>query len=117
MDTLELIQSLLSLKTNGHMVTTVYLDLSTTEKLRSAEIVLNNLFKHKKEKTFYKNLSDTKVPPGAGQVILANCTNIVVEDQQLSSGNVGILIGYSSYNDIRNNTCFNNSQSGIFICF
>ena len=57
MDALNLIQSLQSLKTNGQIVTTIYLDLSTTEKLRNAEIIINNMFKYKKEKTFYKELS------------------------------------------------------------
>lgn len=52
------IQSLQSLKTDDNPVTTVYLDVSTSQKLRSAEIIVNNLFKQKKEKTFYKNLSE-----------------------------------------------------------
>ncbi len=60
MDALNLIQSLQSLKTNGRIVTTIYLDLSTTDKLRNAETVINNLFKTKKEKTFYKNLSEAE---------------------------------------------------------
>jgi peptide subunit release factor 1 (eRF1) len=58
MNSVELIQSLQTLKTEGNPVTTVYLDVSTSQQLRSAEIVVNNLFKQKKEKTFYKNLSD-----------------------------------------------------------
>jgi peptide subunit release factor 1 (eRF1) len=53
-----LIQSFQSLKTDGNPVTTVYLDVSTSQKLRSVEIIVNNLFKQKKEKTFYKNLSE-----------------------------------------------------------
>jgi len=57
MDTLNLIQSLQSLKTNGRIVTTVYLDLSNTEKLRNAETVLGNMFRYKKEKTFYRELT------------------------------------------------------------
>jgi len=60
MNSVELIQSLQTLKTEGNPVTTVYLDVSTSQKLRSAEIVVNNLFKQKKEKTFYKNLSDNE---------------------------------------------------------
>ncbi len=42
MNSVELIQSLQTLKTEGNPVTTVYLDVSTSQQLRSAEIVENN---------------------------------------------------------------------------
>lgn len=60
MNSATLIQSLQTLKTEGNPVTTVYLDVSTSQKLRSADIVVNNMFKQKKEKTFYKNLSESE---------------------------------------------------------
>ena len=62
---------------------------------------------------YYKNLSDMIIPTGAGQVILANCTNIMIEDQNLSNGTIGICIGYSSHVTISNNTCSNNKWKGI----
>ncbi|MDK2975735.1 MAG: peptide chain release factor subunit 1 [Candidatus Marinimicrobia bacterium] len=58
MNSVTVIQSLQTLKTEGNPVTTVYLDVSTSQKLRNADIVVNNMFKQKKDKTFYKNLSD-----------------------------------------------------------
>ncbi|RKY49464.1 MAG: hypothetical protein DRP86_05255, partial [Candidatus Neomarinimicrobiota bacterium] len=58
MNSVTVIQSLQTLKTEGNPVTTVYLDVSTSQKLRNAVVVVNNMFKQKKEKTFYKNLSE-----------------------------------------------------------
>ena len=57
---------------------------------------------------YYKNVSGFTVPSGAGQVILANCTWINVENQNCSNGSVGILVGYSSNITITNNTCSSN---------
>jgi len=62
---------------------------------------------------YYKNVSDMIIPTGAGQVILANCTNIMIEDQNLSNGTIGVCIGYSSNITILNNTCSNNKGRGI----
>ncbi len=64
---------------------------------------------------YWKNRSSGTVPPGAGEVILANCTNVVVENQNLSNTEIGIQLGFSTYNDIRNNTVSNNSVSAILI--
>ncbi len=62
---------------------------------------------------YYKNATGFTVPSGAGQVILANCTEMVVENQNLSNGSIGIQLGFSSNVIISNNTCSNNSQYGI----
>jgi len=62
---------------------------------------------------YYKNTRGITIPPGAGQIILANCSRIVIEDQHLSNGCVGILIGYSSNNTIANSTCSANILYGI----
>ncbi len=61
MDSLSFIQSLQSLKSNGHLITTAYLDLSTPQKMRNAETIINNLYRYKKEKTFFKNLSELEL--------------------------------------------------------
>jgi len=62
---------------------------------------------------YYKNVSGFIVPKGAGQVILANCTWINVENQNCSNGSHGILIGYSSNITLTNNTCSTNNHNGI----
>ncbi|MCK4445256.1 MAG: right-handed parallel beta-helix repeat-containing protein, partial [Thermoplasmata archaeon] len=53
---------------------------------------------------YWKNANGGTIPPGAGEVILANCTNVVVENLNLSEGSIGILFGFSSDSTIRNNT-------------
>ncbi len=58
---------------------------------------------------YYKNTTGITVPSDTGQVILANCTHMVVENQNCSDGSVGILVGYSLKTTISNNTCSNNS--------
>ncbi len=64
---------------------------------------------------YYKNARDLRVPGGAGQVILANCREIVVENQNCSSGTVGILIGYSSHITLNDNECSENNVAGVFL--
>ncbi len=62
---------------------------------------------------YYKNLADFTVPSGAGQVILANCTRIRVEDQNCSNGSTGILLGSCSGIVMVNNSCSSNIYYGI----
>ena len=64
---------------------------------------------------YYKNKEGGTVPIGAGQIILANCTNMVVENQNCSNGSIGILIGYSLNNTFINNKCLNNKNYGIYL--
>jgi len=64
---------------------------------------------------YYRNATGFTVPSGAGQVILANCTRILVENQNCSNGSVGIVLGHSSYITLRNNTCENNNNNGIYL--
>lgn len=65
---------------------------------------------------FWKNSTGGVVPAGAGQVILANCTNVVVENQNLSSASMGVTMGLSSWNIIRNNVASDNYE-GILLSF
>ena len=64
---------------------------------------------------YYKNVTGFTVPSGAGQVILANCSRIFVENQNCSNGSVGISVVYSSNISIENNTCSDNDHYGIFL--
>ena len=56
---------------------------------------------------YYSNETGLTVPFGAGQVIFANCSNMRVENQDLSNGTVGVLAGFSSYVTISNITISN----------
>jgi len=64
---------------------------------------------------YYKNITGSTVPYGTGQVILANCTWMKVEDQNCSNGSVGILVGHSSNITLTNNTCDSNNWNGIYL--
>lgn len=63
---------------------------------------------------YWKNVNGGTIPPGAGQVILANCTNVEVSNQNVSHASVGIQLGFSSDCIIINNTANSNSY-GIYL--
>ncbi len=63
---------------------------------------------------YWKNVGGGTIPSGAGQVILANCTNVVVENKNVSNAIVGISLGFSSNNTIVNNTASKNLE-GIYL--
>lgn len=62
---------------------------------------------------YLKNCIAGVVPSGAGEVILANCTDIFVQNQNVSDGSVGLLLGFSNNNTLDNNTVFSNAYQGI----
>ena len=65
---------------------------------------------------YLKNQTGGSVPPGAGEVILANCADIVVQDQAMAGANVAILMGCSVNVSIINVTLSNQDQYGIYAC-
>jgi parallel beta-helix repeat protein len=64
---------------------------------------------------YWKNQTTGVVPPGAGQVILANCTNITVANQNLTNGTVGIELGFSANINITSNNVSSNKVYGIYL--
>jgi parallel beta-helix repeat protein len=64
---------------------------------------------------YWKDKTDGTIPKGAGQVILANCTEIIVENQELGNGSVGVELGYCSNNTISNNSAPSNSWYGYYL--
>jgi parallel beta-helix repeat protein len=62
---------------------------------------------------YWENVNGGKIPEGAGQVILWNCSNVTVENQYLNNACVGIQIALSSNITVKNNTCSSNSRFGI----
>jgi parallel beta-helix repeat protein len=61
---------------------------------------------------YLEDASDYKVED-AGQVILVNCDNITVENQDLSYTSVGIELHVTEDSKVLNNTVSNNSRDGI----
>ncbi|ODS40616.1 MAG: hypothetical protein A7315_08065 [Candidatus Altiarchaeales archaeon WOR_SM1_79] len=64
---------------------------------------------------YWKNQTGGLVPSDAGQVILANCSNIKVENLQITNVSSGIELGFSSNNDIRYNNLSDNFLCGIYL--
>lgn len=65
---------------------------------------------------YWKDRDGGTVPSGAGQVILAKCTNVTVENQELTNGSVGIYLGFSTKINVINNNVSNN-QFGMWIWY
>ncbi len=82
-----------------------------TEKFWTSHIIENNTV-NGKPIIYWKNITAGKVPLGAGQVILANCSRVIIEDQNCSNATLGILIGISNNITIQNNIC-NSNMYGI----
>jgi parallel beta-helix repeat protein len=64
---------------------------------------------------YWKNQTGGVVPPGGGQVILANCSNVSVTGHEFKFGTVGIELGYSSNCKIKGNDVSQNDAYGIYI--
>ena len=65
---------------------------------------------------YWKDVEGGRIPDSAGQVILVNCTNIAIENQNLSNASVGIQIVFSSCITIKNNNC-SNGTAGIYLWY
>jgi len=64
---------------------------------------------------YYKNLSGIAVPAGAGQVLVANCSDMLVEDQNLSDTDVGIELAFCTRTNVTNNNCSSNNWLGAYV--
>ncbi|UCD92566.1 MAG: right-handed parallel beta-helix repeat-containing protein [Methanobacteriota archaeon] len=62
---------------------------------------------------YWKNVTSGTVPLGAGQVILANCTNVIIHNQSTVDSSTGILIGFTSNSTIVDNNISENSWHGL----
>jgi parallel beta-helix repeat protein len=59
---------------------------------------------------YWKDKEGGRIPDGAGQIILVNCKNVAIENQNLNNASGGIQIAFSSYITIKNNNCSNNGH-------
>ena len=63
---------------------------------------------------YYKNTNGITVPEDAGEVILANCTDMIVENINASVGTVGIELAFTAKSKILENNVNSNSYYGIY---
>lgn len=96
---------------NGIMINTVDLNCANTHSIDTSN-TLNG-----KPVYYYKNDTGKMVPPGAGQVILANCSFMNITNQNVSDGTVGILLLFSTNNTIENCTANSNNRMGMRIYY
>jgi parallel beta-helix repeat protein len=64
---------------------------------------------------YWKDKTGGIVPAGAGQVILVNCTNVTIENQDLTYTTSSIQLGFSSNNEIINNNLSSSHWDGIYL--
>jgi parallel beta-helix repeat protein len=92
----------------------LYLGGNSLESWNSHDIDTTNLV-NGKPVHYWKNRTGGVVPLGAGEVILANCTEVIVENQYLINGSVGIEVGFSENIVVINNNISYNNMFGIYI--
>ncbi len=93
---------------NGLVVAGDFLEQWNTHKVDTSNTV------NGRSVEYWSNVTGGTVPQDAGEVILANCTNVIVENQNLSGGSFGIEIGFSKDNLLANNTVMG-SGVGLYV--
>jgi len=63
---------------------------------------------------YWKDISGGTAPSGAGSLILANCTDILIESQRLSNGSTGLAVGFSTGITVDNITLSSNDNMGVY---
>ncbi|MFP4142412.1 MAG: NosD domain-containing protein [Thermoplasmata archaeon] len=77
----------------------------------------NNTLSNGKRIYYLKNIDGDVDEDGAiieedaGQILIANSTNLVIKDKEIESGKLGVTLGFSEGNEIVNNTLFDQSLS------
>ena len=65
---------------------------------------------------YFEGVSDLHIDvPIYGQLFLSDCSNIILENQNLSYTTYGIRTNWCNNITVRNSNCSNNSRNGIFI--
>ena len=92
----------------------IFLIGSELEQWDSHEIDTTNTVNGKPVQ-YLKGQTGGTVPAGAGQVILADCVDVTIENQDVSYGTVGIQAGFSEDITITGNNADWNSYFGIYL--
>ncbi|MCW4016454.1 MAG: right-handed parallel beta-helix repeat-containing protein [Candidatus Bathyarchaeota archaeon] len=64
---------------------------------------------------YWINQHDKTVPQDAGQVILVNCTNITVQNLDLTHNSHGVMLIYTNSSTVTQNSITNNEDNGVYV--
>ncbi|UCD92807.1 MAG: right-handed parallel beta-helix repeat-containing protein [Methanobacteriota archaeon] len=92
----------------------IHMDGDSLEHWNTHVIDLSNTIDGKPVR-YLKNVTGGTVPLNTGEVILANCVNVIIDNQNLSERTTGIVVGFSSSISITNNVASGNHAAGIFL--
>ncbi len=92
----------------------IYIQGNELRHWNTHNIPLNNTVNGKPVR-YWKNVNGGIVPIDTGEIILANSTNIIIRNQNLSNNSAGIVIGFSNNNRIYNNTLISSTMDSILI--
>jgi parallel beta-helix repeat protein len=95
----------------------IFIRGATLEHYNTHEIDTSNTV-NDKSLYYWKNQVGGLVPPNAGQIILVNCTGVMVENQNIGTASAGIELDYCYDNTIANNTVASDYNNyGIVLSF
>jgi parallel beta-helix repeat protein len=66
---------------------------------------------------YWKNRTSGTVTPGAGQVILGNCSGVSVSNQIMADSTIGVQIGFSTGIDVVGNVLSYHSRNGASVWY
>ena len=92
----------------------IYLDGDAVEYWNTHSIDTSNLL-NGKPVHYWKNVVGGKIPQGAGQILLANCENILVDNQEISDSYAAVQMGFSNGIEISGNTFSTNFYAIISV--
>ncbi len=98
-----------SIKNNIMISCSLFINGYELSHWNSHTIEINNIANNE-QINYWKNIRNKRFPSVKGEIILANCSNISIENQKIKSECIGIQIGFSSKIKISKNSC-----NGIFV--
>jgi len=88
---------------------------TTYDDTYSQNKITNNLVNNKPLGYFENLTNEVFSEPNYGQLFFINCSNLVLQNQNLTSASLGLTLYRCKNTTIQNNVCNNNSYSGIFV--
>ena len=79
--------------------------------------IVKNNYVNNNPLIYLENKNYCKIEINAGQIILLNCTNISIKNQNIDNTSIGIYLIHSNNNMIKNITCEFNKGNGISLVF